>query len=451
VRRPLTAEPASLAGNSLRLLLAQVTGNGGWFVSVVVLARALDPSGRGTVAFVTVTALLTSRVAAVGSAEAGKVLAASRPGLRTPVLANLLLLTLATAVAGAALTVTLLALVPGARPAGVTAGELALLAAATLLVAGDFGAASFLQGCGRFRAYTRVLAVAPWLFTLELTGLWAWRGLTVTAAIAAWVLARLVSTSVLWVICLRGAGLARPEPRLLGEAMRFGLRAWAGGLAQLLNARIDQVLLGLIASEATLGVYAVAVNASEVLFYIPAAVAAALLPAVAGSAEAARAEQTLRVFRAVALITLAAAAVAVLAGPLLIPLAFGAAYRVSVTPFLLLVPSALGFSANAVFSNALLAASAPGLSSLGPLVALVVGVALDLLLIGRWGATGAAAAATAALLLGGAVAACAFGERCGALSPRALVPRRADLGTLARPARQLRSRLITRRAGARWS
>jgi O-antigen/teichoic acid export membrane protein len=326
-----------------------------------------------------------------------------------------------------------------------------LLAAATVLVAGDFAAASFLQGCGRFRAYTRVLATGPWLFTVELVVLWAWHGVTVTGAIAAWVLARVVSTGILWVVCLRDAGSKRPDLRLLGEATRFGLRAWAGGLAQLLNARVDQVLLGLIASEATLGVYAVAVNASEVLFYVPAAAGAALLPVVAGSAEEVRAEQTLRVFRAVALVTLVAAAVAALAGPLLIPLAFGEAYRSSVTPFLLLVPSALGFSANAVFSNALLAASAPGLSSLGPLVSLVVGIALDLLLIGRWGAEGAAAAATAALFLGGAVAACAFGERCGAFSARALVPRRADLRTVVRPARQLRSRLITRRAGARWS
>jgi O-antigen/teichoic acid export membrane protein len=125
MRRPVTAEPASLAGNSARLLVAQVAGNGGWFVSVVLLARALEPAGRGTVAFVTVTALLTSRVAVLGSAEAGKVLAASRPVLRRHVLANLLVLTVATALAGAALTVALLLAVPGLRPAGVTAVGLA--------------------------------------------------------------------------------------------------------------------------------------------------------------------------------------------------------------------------------------------------------------------------------------------------------------------------------------
>ena len=85
-------------------------------------------------------------------------------------------------------------------------------------------------------------------------------------------------------------------------------------------------------------------------------------------------------------------------GPVLLPLVFGAAYAGSVEPFLWLLPSAIGFVASAVFSNALLASGAPALSSLGPVVSLTVGVALDLVLIPRLGATGAAIAASAALL-----------------------------------------------------
>jgi O-antigen/teichoic acid export membrane protein len=138
---------------------------------------------------------------------------------------------------------------------------------------------------------------------------------------------------------------------------------------------------------------------------------------------------------------------AALLGPLVIPLVFGAAYRASVVPFALLLPGALGFAANAVFSSALLASGAPGRSSLGPLVALSTGIALDLLLIPPLGASGAAIAASVALLCGGTAAACAFGVFRG-LTPAALVPRRADLAALSG---QLRSRLSARRAGARWS
>ena len=75
-------------------------------------------------------------------------------------------------------------------------------------------------------------------------------------------------------------------------------------------------------------------------------------------------------------------------------------------------------------------------------MSLTVGVALDLILIPRLGATGAAIAASAALLCGGTAAAVAYGVRSG-LRPGALVPRRADVELLA-------SRAM-RRAGARPS
>jgi O-antigen/teichoic acid export membrane protein len=438
---------ASVAGNSLRVLVAQIAGNAGYFASVLVLARALEPAGRGMVAFVTVAALLTSRVAVLGSGEAGKVLAARRPFVRARVLANLVVLTVATSVAGAAIVLAVLALIPGARPAGIGRLELALLGAGIVAVASNTAAASFLQGCSRFREYTRVTAVAPWLYALLLVLLWSGGRLTVPRALAAWLFAQGAPTVLLWLACFREAGFARPDRRLLRIAVRFGLRAWAGGLAYVLNARVDQIVLGLLAGNATLGVYAVAVNGSELLFYVPSAVGSALLPAIALSAPDALAERTLRVFRAVALITLVGAGAAALLGPLLIPLVFGAPYRASVVPFLLLLPSAIGFAGNAVFSSALLAASAPGLSSLGPLVSLPTGIVLDLLLIPPLGASGAALAASAALLCGGTTAACAFGLRRG-LAPASLIPRRADFLTLSG---QVRNRLSARWTGARWS
>jgi O-antigen/teichoic acid export membrane protein len=153
-------------------------------------------------------------------------------------------------------------------------------------------------------------------------------------------------------------------------------------------------------------------------------------------------DRTLRVFRVVMIITLAAVAIAALLGPVLLPVVFGHKYDGSVEPFLFLLPSALGFVASSVFSNALLASGAPALSSLGPVVSLTIGVALDLILIPEHGATGAAIAASAALICGGIAAAVAYGGRSG-LPPGALVPRRADVELLAS--------LAMRLAGARPS
>jgi O-antigen/teichoic acid export membrane protein len=439
----MIAGRSTVASDSLRVLGAQVAANTGWFVAVLLLARGLQPAGRGTVAFVTVAALLTPRLAMVGAGEAAKVLAATRPGVRAVLLSNLAALTLATALVGGGIAVAALLLAPNARPAGVGPAELALLATGIVTVAGNQAAGSYLQGRGQFRVFARMVAIGPWLYAALLVVEWSRAPLTVAGALGAWVVAQALPTVLLWAACLLDAGLARPQRALLGESIAFGARAWVGGLAYVLNARVDQIIVGIIATEATLGLYAVAVNACEVLYLLPTAAASALLPAIARSPGPERVQRTLRIFRAVGLLTLAGAGVAALVGPVLLPLAFGSAYAGSVTPLLLLLPSALGFAASTVFSNALLASSEPVRSSAGPLVALVVGVALDLVLVPRSGASGAAIAASAALLAGGAVAAYAFLAHAG-VSPTALLPRPADL-------RQLRSRRIARRAGARWS
>jgi O-antigen/teichoic acid export membrane protein len=424
------------------MLGAQVAGNAGYFASVLMLARGLAPHDRGAVAFVTVSALVISSLASFGAAEATKVFVARRPADRPRLLSNVVLASACGALTGGGIACGALLALGDARPSGVGRVELTAIVAGATAGAIALAAMAFLQGCSRFVAYSRVLAAGPWAYAVLVGALLAGPGLSVGRAVTAWVAAQAVAAVVLVAAALHGVGFGRPDARLMRESIGFGLRAWLGGLAHLLNARVDQVLLGLLASQAALGTYAVAVNGSEVLFYLPSAVATALLPVVARSDAAAGVERTLRVFRAVMVVTLAAVLVAAALGPVLLPLVFGEAYAGSVEPFLWLLPSAFGFAASAVFSNALLASGAPALSSLGPVVSLAVGVALDLVLMPTLGAVGAAIAASVALLAGGAVAVVAYGVRAG-LRPGALIPRRADVELLA-------SRAM-RRAGARPS
>ena len=435
-------DTGTLAGNSLRVLSAQVVGNAGYFLSVLLLARALPPAERGAVAFVTVTALVISTLASIGTTEATKVFAAQRPAARPRLLSNIVLVSAIGGVLGGLAACAALIALKDSRPADVGSLELAAIAAGSVVGALGLAGAAFLHGCSRFRVYSRLLAFGPWLYALLLAVIWVGWDLTVGRAAVAWVAAQAVPALLFCGAAARLAGFGRPDLRLMMETVRYGVRAWLGGLAHLLNARVDQVLLGLLAAQAALGTYAVAVNASEVLFYVPSAVGTALLPAVARMGGEAGVDRTLRVFRVVMIITLAAVAVAALLGPVLLPLVFGGDYHGSVEPFLFLLPSAIGFVASSVFSNALLASGAPTLSSLGPVVSLVIGVALDLILIRKYEATGAAIAASAALLCGGAAAAVAYGIRSG-LRPGALVPRRDDVELLAN--------LAMRLAGARPS
>jgi uncharacterized membrane protein len=61
------------------LFWAQIVGNAGLFVGLLLVTRALGPSGRGTVAFLTVTALVTAWIARLGVTEATVIFAAMHP------------------------------------------------------------------------------------------------------------------------------------------------------------------------------------------------------------------------------------------------------------------------------------------------------------------------------------------------------------------------------------
>ena len=424
------APAATVAAGSARLFWAQVVGNAGLFVGVLLIARALGPSGRGTVAFIAVTSLLLARIVRFGVGEATVVFAAQRRRARPILLANILVFAAFAGSASAALVCGALVLAPSVRPPGLGNVELAALAlsvlAATLADAGY----KFVAGCSRFRLHALVTTTTSWTYAVVIAAVWAAFGLTAARAAFAWAALHGLRALLLFSASALDVGWRLPGLSLLRESMRFGLRAWVGTLADDLNFRVDQILVAVIASEAALGIYAVAVNAYEILLYLPGGAATALLPLIAGSPRELRAERTLHAFRSVALVTAASVVVAVFLGPVLLPIAFGSSFEGSVGPFLLLLPGVLGAVFLATFTSALVASSAPGLSSLGPLTSLFVGLALDFALIPRFGASGAAAAASAAFIAGGMTAVLVYRTRERFRWQALVLPRRADLDVL---------------------
>ena len=416
--------PDSVARGSILFFGASVISAAGFFVASVVLARELGPAGRGSVAFATVAALLTARLVKVGFGQATSVLAAERPASRGMLLSNLLGFSLVSGLAGAAVVVGSLLLL-GVQPAGVGVEASVLLAVAIL--AASLVDDGFLIGCGRLRAAAAISASGGWLYAVFVLAVAGLAGMRVETALAAWIAAHLLWAALLASIGARVAGLRAPDVRLLVESVRFGLRAWSGSVSQFLNARLDQILVGVIASSATLGIYSVAVNAAEVLLFLPNAVATALLPTlVRVGPDGGALERTLRTFRSSLLVTFATILVAGVAGGILIPIVFGEAFRGSVEPFLLLLPGALGYVALSIFASSLLAARSPGLASTSRVTALGLGLALDLALIPLLGASGAAAAASAAFIAGGASAVVLYRRRAR-FRWSALVPARDDV------------------------
>ena len=187
---------------------------------------------------------------------------------------------------------------------------------------------------------------------------------------------------------LRTHSIGWPDWQLFRVTVHLGLRAWGGTLSRFLNFRLDQLVLGLLATQSTLAIYATAVNASEVSLYVPVAVAAAAIPTIARISPAHRSVQVLATFRPLLVVTTVVVAAALIGVPA-IPLVFGGRYQDAVLPYLILLPGALGYVAIGVFSSALLNSDRPVLSSLPSAVSLGTGLVFDLVLIPPFQAAGA--------------------------------------------------------------
>ena len=197
----------------------------------------------------------------------------------------------------------------------------------------------------------------------------------------------------------RGAGGGGRDPGWPAEITVFGSKGQLGGMITLLNLRLDFAILGALAGPAVLGTYAVASKYAEILRLPGTALTWVTYPEFAGmAAERALARARRLVVPALLCFTVAAGPLLLLAGPV-IGLLYGSDFHDAVTPARILLLGMLLGGAAGVASGFLYGRGRPGLNSLALALGLVVTTVLDVLLIPKYGAIGAAYASTVAYLV----------------------------------------------------
>jgi O-antigen/teichoic acid export membrane protein len=190
----------------------------------------------------------------------------------------------------------------------------------------------------------------------------------------------------------------RPDLAIGRRVASYGLRGQVGGLITLLNLRLDFAILGAMAGPAVLGSYAVASKYAELLRLPGTAITWVCYPRLASLSETEAARSARRMIRpALLAIVVAAIPVALLTAPVM-RLLYGAQFGPAVDPARVLLAGMLLAGASGVASAYLYGRGSPGLNSIVLGIGLVITVVLDLLLIPRFGALGAAIASTAAYL-----------------------------------------------------
>jgi len=232
--------------------------------------------------------------------------------------------------------------------------------------------------------------------------------LSVGTAIVAWVGGQALGALILGAHVSRRVGFGVPDVGLAGRMLRFGLKAHVGRFMSLANYRVDQWILGGVAGSRELGLYSVAVAWAEVLFYLPAVLVMVQRPRIVRATRTEAARLAAKVVRFALLLAAPVAVALFLGAPVLCATVFGEDFRGSVDDLRVLALGAFGIAALELLGSAFTAQRRP-LRAAGPVgVAFAATIALDILLIPRYGGVGAATATTLAWTAGGAVAVVVF-------------------------------------------
>ena len=400
-----------MARASASLFVSDVVAALAYFAFALIVARLSGPAGRGSVAFVTALPLLLAYGSTLGLDAANLFHSGAEPETRPALVTTSIVVGIAAGTAFAVAAGGVFALWPEWVPGSVSDGLLWAGLAITGLMTVQIALDAALIGSGHAGSANLVRIAVPVTALVLYVGAAIATGRSgAVVAVSAWVLGRLTGFGLSIWLSIRRIGIAgwararRTAPRLL----RYGLPAHVGSLADLPIRRFDTLMLGASRGATELGVYTAAVNGAEVMFYLPTAVSSVLLPAAASLDRQAARSLTRKVLMIVVAGTSAAAAVVVLGAPVLVRVLFGSEFADSVLPLQILALALVGTSIRIVLKSALLAQRRGGLSSAMTLATLVTIVALDLALIPRYGAVGAAAASAGAYWVGAALMYLAF-------------------------------------------
>lgn len=381
-------------------------------VTAPILARGLDTIGRGELAASMAPAGIMAAFATLGLPDALTFVLAREPGHLKRALA------LSSVCAGvlAALCIGAVAVSSNALSGGRASLQSLILLASLLLLPQLFwnmfrGAAIGLQRWGLIvfeRVTTAILRVAIML-TLWLTG-----SLTVLTALLATMLIPAIS-GLIYLALLVGRGHVVEDgdrTRLFLPMVSFGVQVWAGSIAGMLLSRVGQLLLVPLVGPSALGLYAVAVTASDLLLIAVSAVESTLFGV---NSRTQSLPQVTFTSRATLVAAFSGATLYSCTLPVLIPLVFGPSFAGAVLPSILLTFASACATVGTIAGTSLGSRGKPILRSAVIAVVLVLNVLLYLLVVPSLGVVGACLAqvvSSAVLsLMMAAVAARALGTR----------------------------------------
>jgi O-antigen/teichoic acid export membrane protein len=396
-RHALRPSDDNLLSRSLVLNLAgRGSGLAMGFISSVLLARLLGPADRGLLALMLSVSTVVLAVAAVGQPLAVTYYASRRGAKNRAILGNTFLHALVLAVVLIPLTLVLypqIANAVGRGQGGVTWVLAAALVPITFL---DWTTSNQLLGMLRFGLYNGLKFLVQALYTVAVVVLVGVMSLSVTGGLIATAVGSLVTVvGCVWPII----GWRRPtvSRSLLREMLHYGSRVQVGVIFQMVNYRLDVIIMQFFRPLTQVGYYVAAQTIAEFVITIATAFQSSLLPLISHyEGDERQADVSVKSLRRYGILAGAAVLVNSMFGTAVIFFAYGQQFRPAILPMLVLLPGVWFLGMGLVIQSDLGGRGRPGLSSQLAGLAAAVTVVLDFALIPPLGVMGGAIASVVA-------------------------------------------------------
>ncbi len=372
---------------------ARVVGLCITILASVIAARALGPQGKGALAVVGLITSLAVQFGDLGLHASATYFAAHQPGALPRIAALSLWTGLGVGVFLSGVVLTVAWLFPGSL-GEIPEGYLLISVAAVPFGLLSLYFQNLLLGMQRIMAFNVVdvagkmvgLLATVLLLCLFHFGVWE-------LLVAGLVISVGGSLVTMWVV-FRAAPLSFSFDRGLARDMvRYGMKVYLACLCAYLVIRIDLLMVNYFNGVSEAGIYSVAVAFADLLYMLPIAIGTILFPRIARD-QAGESGLTLLACRFAALLMGVVCLMAALFARPIILIIYGATFAASVGPFLWLLPGVFVLSLEAIVANDLAGRGYPAVLVVYWCGGLVLNVGLNLILIPRWGATGAAVAST---------------------------------------------------------
>lgn len=427
MRRAASASEGNVLARSLTLNVGgRILGLLTSFLSSVLLARLLGPAERGLLALMLSASTVALAVVAVGQPLASTYYASRKDADPPAIIGNVLLQGAIMAAVLVPLTVLLHTPIAAALGRG-RGGMVWVLAAALVPVTFlDWTISNQLLGMLRFGSYNAIKFASGLGYTAAIVAL----VVGVRGGVTGGIIATGVGSVITILACLRPI-LRRRRPRtdraLMANMLRYGWRVQIGVVFQMVNYRLDVLIMQFFRPLAQVGYYVAAQTVAEFVITIATAFQSSLLPLVSHfEGDERQSDVSASTLRHYGILAGAAVLANAGVGTAVIAFAYGPRFQPAVVPMLVLLPGVWFLGLGLVIQSDLGGRGRPGLSSALAALAAAVTVVLDLVLIPPLGVMGGAVASVCAYTTFGIASLIAL-HRISSIPIRDLVvPSRAD-------------------------